>query len=82
MKPSQYFSSTFVSNVLPPSTRPPPLGDAAILSTHVNEEKVVKIFRSADLKTGYGPDKIHPVVIRKCVHTLAIPLTIIYNKSL
>ena len=47
-----------------------------------SEEDIVKIFKNIEPNLSCGPDGIPGIVFNKCVDVLAIPLTLIWRKSI
>lgn len=45
-------------------------------------DEVLEALLQIDTKKGTGPDKVHPLILKNCAHSLALPLQLIFNKSL
>lgn len=48
----------------------------------LDEKFVLDELCSINVKKGVGPDGIHPLLLKKCAHQLAKPLTEVFNESL
>lgn len=51
-------------------------------SIDLTETIIYKYLKSIDPNKGAGPDGVHPFFIKKCSSSLAVPITIIFNKSM
>lgn len=49
---------------------------------HVTQEMVSKQIKQLDANKSFGPDEIHPLMLKELVEYVAEPLTIIMNKTL
>ena len=75
------FASVFVAEV-PVSPSPHQVFGETMQNIVNIVENVHDVLLGLDVNTSMGPDDIHPQVLRVCAQQLAVPLTIIFNKSL
>ena len=52
------------------------------LDLNITEDLVKKKLRKLKISKSPGPDGIHPRVLKEIGDTIAVPLTIIFNRSL
>ena len=57
-------------------------GNFCLSSVHITDEMVLKKLKKLDPNKSPGPDKFHPKVVKELAQNLAMPLSIVFNKSL
>ena len=55
--------------------------NAEFSSFRFNEHRILSILLNIDINKSAGPDEISGIVLKKCAHTLARPLSILFNLS-
>ena len=48
----------------------------------VTVDKVCEVLQYLDDDSAVGPDRVHPLVLKSCASQIAVPLTMIFNRSL
>ncbi|XP_055526921.1 uncharacterized protein LOC129719552 [Wyeomyia smithii] len=81
------FSSVFTNELLDPqdvaaATRNVPRLTASDLQIVITDDMVKAAGMDLKCSTGCGPDGIPSLVIKRCIHSLATPLTTVFNRSL
>lgn len=81
---SKYFSSVFSKPSDPLTLDPTDVGNhtSNISNIEVTREIVLKYLKEIDTNKGAGPDEIPSIFIKQCAHNLALPLSLIFNRSL
>lgn len=85
---SSYFFSTFLSPSTPGnvssdlSAQASPQALTDISSISINESEVAKILVRLDPSKSAGSDHIHSIFLIKCAESLAVPITIIFKRSI
>ncbi|CAG9120858.1 unnamed protein product, partial [Plutella xylostella] len=85
---SEYFHSTFLRSDFGPvqvdentnDSIPTPLADIA--SIEISVDNICKLLGTLDLKKSAGPDKLPAVFLFSCSKALAVPLAILFQRSL
>ena len=75
------FSSVFDSGV-PSCPLQVQTATASMDELDITYDKVVMLLRSLNESSSPGPDGVHPVLLRRCASSVAVPLTIIFKTSL
>lgn len=83
---SAYFCSVFdpvnTNSASAPTVNAIPQSTYTVPMLRVSLDKLKEKFKELDISKGAGPDMIPPIFVRNCADELALPLFIIFNKSL
>ena len=78
-----FFSSVFTEEDLSDLPQPKSkTGEAPLTSVHITAEKVTEKIAKLQPSSAPGPDKVYPRVLHTLKVEIALPLSIIFNKSL
>ena len=75
------FSSVFVSST-PSAPSEHQTSDSLMEDLTVTYETVHRVLSALDVSSSPGPDGIHPMLLKRCADVLALPLSIIFGRSL
>ena len=75
------FSSVF-DPIYPPDTYPHQVSDGVIDTVPFSETAVRRLLSNLRSDGGPGPDGLKPLLLKNCAAELAIPLTIVFTKSM
>ena len=81
----EVFASSFVSvytHQTPPNPYPYQRFDGTIGTVSFPVETVLRVLQGLDGNTAMGPDKLHPLLLKRCATQLAYPLHLIFSRSL
>ncbi|XP_045450173.1 uncharacterized protein LOC123658926 [Melitaea cinxia] len=83
---AKYFSSVYSNNSANCAQHSDflnyPEPNDSINSLAVNEHQIKLKIKNIDEHKGSGPDGIPPVVYKRCIKTICVPLCVLFNKSL
>lgn len=80
---SNYFGSVFEKgHARSYSPTPSTSCGYSICRVSINEDLVLSKIKMLDVAKGAGPDAIPPLLIKRCGKELALPLSILFNKSI
>lgn len=87
---SSYFSSMFISDDCSNTSHLSPTKDVHAVNSHiadisriyVNTHLVAKHLASLDASKSAGPDHVSPVFLINCAKTIALPISLLFEKSL
>ena len=80
---SKFFASVFTAE--PPAPLPTPREqryEQPLENTNINTEDIREILGKLKINKSRGPDDIHPQVMKEAAAAIAVPLTILYRKSI
>lgn len=81
----EYFHSTFLSDT-PTDVQYDTVSPQCCTTSvdigmvEVQEEEVLKLFKSLDINKSAGPDNVPPILIIKCARSLVLPLCLLYRR--
>ena len=78
---ADYFKSVFESS-LPSTASDHQVADFTMQMPDITYDMVLEQLRSLDTNTSPGPDGVHPMLLKSCSTALALPLLMIFRKSL
>jgi hypothetical protein len=75
------FASVFVEDV-PVNPAPHQSFEGSMEDTIIEAWEVYEVLIALDVNSAVGPDNVHPKVLKSCAVQLALPLAILFNRSL
>ena len=75
------FASVFVSDV-PASPHVHQLSETRMENITVGYSDVFELLKNLDGSSSAGPDGVHPMLLKSCSEVIALPLSIIFQKSI
>ncbi|CAH2104164.1 unnamed protein product [Euphydryas editha] len=79
---AKHFSSVFSNIILPDSLESTVHGLPYLSKIKFGEQEIKRAIKKLDIFKGAGPDEIPPIFVKRCGPTLALPLSILFNRSL